>query len=83
MLTLGSFLLNNVIRVATNKDIEIEMINEPFPYTYEEKQEKKKQKSISNCNTIISTAFSLIPSNFITIIIKERENNSKHLQIIS
>jgi ATP-binding cassette subfamily A (ABC1) protein 3 len=28
-------------------------------------------------------SFSLIPSNFITIIIKERENNSKYLQIIS
>ena len=31
----------------------------------------------------IALAFSLIPSNFITILIKERENNSKHLQIVS
>ena len=31
----------------------------------------------------ISLSFTLIPSNFITIIIKERESNSKHLQIIS
>jgi len=31
----------------------------------------------------ISLSFTLIPANFITIIIKERENNSKHLQIIS
>ena len=34
-------LLNNVVRIASNKDIEIEIINEPFPYTYEEKKKKK------------------------------------------
>ena len=31
----------------------------------------------------ISICFTLIPANFITLIIKEKENNSKHLQIIS
>ena len=31
----------------------------------------------------VSIAFSFIPANFITLIIKERETNSKHLQIIS
>lgn len=31
----------------------------------------------------VSIAFSLIPANFITIFVKERETNSKHLQIIS
>ena len=77
-----NFLLNNLIRVATNEDIEIEMINEPFPYTYEEKQEKKNRNQFLIV-FFISAAFSLIPSNFITILIKERENNSKHLQIIS
>lgn len=31
----------------------------------------------------VSIAFSLIPANFITLLVKERETNSKHLQIIS
>jgi len=31
----------------------------------------------------VSIAFSLIPANFITVLIKERESNSKHLQIVS
>ena len=75
-------LLNNVVRIASNKDIEIEIINEPFPYTYEEKKEKKSRNQFSIV-FFIALAFSLIPSNFITILIKERENNSKHLQIVS
>ena len=77
-----SFLLNNVIRIVTNKDIQIEMINEPFPYTDEEIKDKKSRNQILIV-FFISVAFSLIPSNFITVLIKERENNSKHLQIIS
>ena len=75
-------LLNNIVRIASNKDIEIEIINEPFPYTYEEKKEKKSRNQFSIV-FFIALAFSLIPSNFITILIKERENNSKHLQIVS
>ena len=79
------FLMNNIVRTVVNKqnkNIEIEMINEPFQYTYKEKQEKKSRNQFLIL-FFIALAFSLIPSNFITIIIKERENNSKHLQIIS
>jgi ATP-binding cassette subfamily A (ABC1) protein 3 len=31
----------------------------------------------------VSIAFALIPANFITIIIREKEANTKHLQIVS
>ena len=78
-----NFLLNNFVRYATqNKDLEIEVINEPLPLINEEIQDER------NINKLMvlfftSLAFSLIPSNFITIIIKEKENNSKHLQIVS
>ena len=78
-----NFLLNNFVRYATqNKDLEIEIINEPLPLINEEIQDER------NINKLMvlfftSLAFSLIPSNFITIIIKEKETNSKHLQIIS
>ena len=64
------------------EDLEIEIVNEPLPLINEEIQDER------NINKLMvlfftSLAFSLIPSNFITIIIKEKENNSKHLQIVS
>ena len=80
------FLLNNVVTKVIennyNKNIKIEIINEPFQYTYEEKN-KRGNRNQFLIIFFIALAFSLIPSNFITIIIKEKENNSKHLQIIS
>ena len=78
-----NYIIKNIIRYATNnKNLEIEVINEPLPYTYEERSNSKERKS-SMLLFFISICFTLIPSNFITIIIKEKENNSKHLQIIS
>ena len=58
------------------------MNSNPFPFT------KKLLKSTNTRNTsnlvfFVSIAFSLIPANFITVLIKERESNSKHLQVIS
>ena len=79
----SNFLLNNFVRYATkNKNLEIEIINEPLAYT------KEEIKNIPNRNEdmilfFISLSFALIPSSFITNIIRERERNSKHLQIIS
>ena len=79
----ANFLLNEVVHFATKNDnLKIEMINEPLSFTYEEKKNKKNRNQFMIL-FFISLAFSLIPSNFITVIIKERENNSKHLQIIS
>ena len=82
----ANFLLNNVVRYALWKqgkpDVEIEMINEPLPQGYDVIKDRKKRNELLII-FFITLAFSLIPSNFITIIIKEKENNSKHLQIIS
>jgi len=79
----SNYLLKNLIRYATdNKDLEIKIAIEPFPYTYVEKKDELQRNNIKII-FFISLSFSLIPSNFITIIIKERENNSKYLQIIS
>ena len=58
------------------------MINEPLPYTKDEIKDKQNRNN-AMILFFISLSFSLIPANFITIIIRERENNSKHLQIIS
>ena len=79
----ANYMLNNLVRYAAkNKNLEIEIINEPLPYTMKEKMDKQERNRIIVL-FFISISFSLIPANFITVIIKERENNSKHLQIIS
>ena len=79
----ANYLYKNFIRYATkNKDLDVEIINEPLPYTKKEIKDKQRRNE-AMILFFISLSFTLIPSNFITIIIKERENNSKHLQIIS
>ena len=77
------YMMKNIIRYATNnKNLQIEIINEPLPYTYSQRKDSKERNS-SMLLIFISICFTLIPANFVTIIIKEKENNSKHLQIIS
>jgi len=77
------YIMKNIIRYATNNpNLEIEVINQPLPYTYLEKKNSKERNS-SILLVFISICFTLIPANFVTIIIREKENNSKHLQIIS
>ena len=77
------YIMKNIIRYATNKpDLEIELINEPLPYSYMERKDSKRN-NYSILLIFISICFTLVPANFVTIIIREKENNSKHLQIIS
>ena len=77
------FIMKNIIRYAANKpNLEVETINEPLPYTYMERKDSKRRND-SILLIFISICFTLIPANFVTIIIREKENNSKHLQIIS
>ena len=78
-----NYLIKNIIRYATNNNnLEIEVINQPLPYTHEERANSKERNN-SMLLVFISICFTLIPANFITILIKEKENNLKHLQIIS
>ena len=77
------YIYKNIIRYAAEKpNLEIEVINEPLPYTFLEKKDSKERNS-TILLIFISICFTLIPANFVTIIIREKENNSKHLQIIS
>ena len=62
--------------------IEINFLHYPLPLTAKLEQQSEQ----TNNNLVIffvSIAFSLIPANFITIIIKEKISNSKHLMRIS
>ena len=79
----SNYLIKNIIRYASNNpNLNIEVINEPLPYTYEERSNSKERNN-NMLLIFISICFTLIPANFITFIIREKENNSKHLQIIS
>ena len=77
-----NFLLNNLIYYASDYNSKVMFYNTPWKLTNDEK-ESSKETNYAIVGFFISISFSLIPANFITIIIKERENNSKHLQIIS
>ena len=91
----SNYLLNCIIKYGAKKKNEynydlnydeyfskISISNSPFPLKYEEKHNKKSRNGFSLV-FYASIAFSLIPSNIITSIIKEKENKLKHLQILS
>jgi len=65
-----------------NENLNIEVYNKPFPLTAELKT-STDQMGNSLMVFFVSIAFSLIPANFVTLFIKERINNTKHLMKIS
>ena len=77
------FFLKKLIEQASpNKDLEINYIHYPLPLT----AQLEEQRDQANNNLVIffiAIAFALIPANFITIIVKEKANNSKHLMRVS
>ena len=90
-ITYTNYLIQNIIKneIKKNKNNDyknylnsVGLINSPFPLSYEEKNDKKARNGFVLA-FFISIALSLIPSNFITIIIREKENKSKHLQLLS
>jgi hypothetical protein len=88
-ITFTNYLLSNIIKYEIKKNPkykqyldDIGIVNSPFKLTYHEKNNKKSRNG-SILVFFISIALSLVPSNFIVNIIREKENKSKHLQIIS
>ena len=65
-----------------DSNVKITCSSYPMPLT-KELQNSADQSSNSLIVFFVAVAFSLIPANFITIIVKERVNNSKHLMKIS
>ena len=63
-------------------ELEIKFKNYPMPLTAELSQ-ARDQTGNSLVIFFVAIAFSLIPANFITIIVKEKLNNSKHLMRVS
>ena len=65
-----------------NKKINLSFTHYPFPYTVDAKEQSSV---INNIATIFffSIAFGIMPANYISLLVKERVNNSKHLMRIS
>ena len=76
--------LTKLIKANTKypDEFQVNFINYPMPLTAE-LEESKDQTSNSLVIFFVAIAFSLIPANFVTIIVKEKLNNSKHLMRVS
>ena len=80
--TYTHYFIKQIIQKASGHKVNIDFTHYPMPLP---KEIKNKSDLINNSIVVlfVATAFSLIPSSFITIIIKERINNSKHLMRVS
>ena len=69
-------------QILHKEGIELDFTHYPLPTTNDN---KSNSKAINNFCLVffVSIAFSLIPANFVSSIVSERINNSKHLMRIS
>ena len=76
------YFMKQIIQKAIKRKINIEYTHYPMPLT-SELDERTGEVNNSIFILFIATAFSLIPASFVTRIVKERINNSKHLMRLS
>ena len=76
------YFLKQIIQKACGHKVNIDFVHYPLPLTDEFKQ-RSDQANNSIVVLFVATAFSLIPASFITILVRERINNSKHLMRVS
>ena len=76
-----SAFLEQVLKRNTSNDIKINYQHKVFGKTA--KQEMSYTGAASTVTLFLAVAYALIPANFITIIVRERNNNSKHLMKLS
>ena len=76
------YFMKQIIQKAIKRKINMNFTHYPMPLT---RQTSERTDEVNNSIFIlfIATAFSLITASFITRIVKERINNSKHLMRIS
>ena len=77
-----SIFMKQIIEKAAGHKVDIQFTNYPMPLTTDIKH-KSDQVNNSIVVLFVTTAFALIPASFITMLIKERRNNSKHLMRVS
>ena len=76
-----SAFLEQIIKKDSNNGISINFQHKVMGKTY--KQETKTDYSSNNVVLFVAIAYAMIPANIITIIVRERTNNSKHLMKLS
>ena len=76
-----SAFLNQIIRKASNNKVNINFQHKVMSKTF--KQEEGYYYFSDTVVLFVAVAFSLIPANFIIIIVREKNNNSKHLMKLS
>ena len=76
-----SAFLEQIIKKDSNNNVQIN-----FQHKVMGKTSKQKMNENSTASTVVlfvAIAYALIPANFITTIVRERSNNSKHLMKLS
>ena len=76
------YFMKQIIQKAIGHKINIDFTHHPLPLTSEINQ-RSDQANNSIFILFVATAFSLIPSSFVTMYLRERINNSKHLMRVS
>ena len=76
------YFMKQIIQRAAKHKVNIDFTHHPLPLT-SDLSERTDEVNNSIFILFIATAFSLIPASFISRIVKERINNSKHLMRIS
>ena len=76
------YFLKQIIQRAAGHKVNIEFAHIPMPLT-DEFDQRSDQANNAVVVLFVATAFALIPSSFITMFVRERLNNSKHLMRIS
>ena len=73
--------LEQIVKKETKKEIKVNFKNKVMTRT--KKQELSSNSQNGTVIIFVAIAFALIPANFISIIVRERNNNSKHLMRLS
>ena len=76
-----SVFLEKIIQKIANKTIKINYTNKVMTTTL--KQDLSSNSQSGTVIIFVAIAFALIPANFIAIIVREKNNNSKHLMRLS
>ena len=80
-----SLFLESIIKNEAKKkemNVEINYKSQIMFETYKQEHGKANQSEVVVI-ILVATAFALIPANFVTVIVRERINNSKHLMKLS
>ena len=79
------YFLSSIIQrecLKRNKNVTITYTHYPMPLTYDMMEQRALGSNLAII-FIIAIAFAILPANFISLLVKERTNNSKHLMRIS